>query len=150
MKKIIKILSIIIIFICIFIILIRLFIVDYKLVDGNSMLNTIKKGDVVIIDKINDNFNRYDIVAVKLDNYVVKRIIGLPGDKIECKGGKIYINDNIISENYVNGVTEDFQPLIIPNNEYFVLGDNRENSIDSRVYGTIKLNNIVGKIIKIL
>lgn len=111
------------------------------------MLNTLQEGDIVLFDKTKKYYSRYDIVVVIKDDYVIKRIIGLPGETIECKGGIVYINDESIKENYILGVTSDFEKIIIPDDEYYILGDNREKSVDSRLYGTVSIRDIKGILI---
>lgn len=144
MKKIFNVLINITIIISALIVITRLFFVDYKKVSGVSMLNTLQEGDIVLFNKTKKNYSRYDVVAVIKDDYVIKRIIGLPGETIECKGGIVYINDVPIKENYILGVTSDFEKIIIPDDEYYILGDNREKSVDSRLYGTISIRDIKG------
>ena len=77
-------------------------------------------------------------------NTLIKRVIGLPGETIEVRDGKIYINDKLIKESYGNGKTYDFGKLRIPDDEYFVMGDNREISADSRMFGTFTRSEIKG------
>ena len=144
MKKIFNVLINITIIISALIVITRLFFVDYKKVSGVSMLNTLQEGDIVLFNKTKKNYSRYDVVAVIKDDYVIKRIIGLPGETIECKGGIVYINDVPIKENYILGVTSDFEKIIIPDDEYYILGDNREKSVDSRLYCTISIRDIKG------
>lgn len=148
MKKILNFLIDIIIVISILIIVTRLYFIDYKKVSGVSMLNTLQDGDVILFNKTKKMYSRYDIVVVTKDDYVIKRIIGLPGETIECKKGVIYINNAPIEENYIIGITNDFEKIIIPTDEYFILGDNREKSVDSRLYGPISKKNIKGILIK--
>ncbi|MCX7710215.1 MAG: signal peptidase I [Clostridia bacterium] len=122
-----------------------------------------ERGDIVIINRDNDkkiiktfiantkefiqNFASRD----ELDrNRLVKRIIGIPGDCIEIKEGKVYINGEVYEEPYVQGITlpKDMKlPLTVPENQYFVLGDNRENSLDSRDIGMITKEHIEGKVV---
>lgn len=81
-------------------------------------------------------------------NRLIKRVIGVPGDKIDILEGKIYLNGQLYSESYVKGSTFPGTmqfPITIPEGEYFVLGDNRENSMDSREIGLININEIEGK-----
>jgi signal peptidase I len=88
-------------------------------------------------------------VALKApdDTELIKRVIGLPGETIEGRQGTVYINGGALAEPYlVPGViTRDFGPTVVPENELFVMGDNRDNSKDSRFIGTIPMKNIVGR-----
>ena len=75
----------------------------------------------------------------------VKRVIGLPGETIECKGGVVYIDGKPIEEPYVQGTTYDFAATV-PEGFYFVMGDNRQGSSDSRVFGPVPRQDIIGRV----
>ena len=117
-------------------------------VNGDSMYSTLKDKDIMILDKINYRFNqikRFDIVVVDADyELLIKRVIGLPGEKIEIKNNKLYINDKFVKQNFKYKETEDFV-YKIPKDDYFVMGDNRTNSLDSRYFGSFKRKKIIGK-----
>lgn len=129
----------------------------FAIVDGKSMENTLHDGDILIIStKIyNNNLPKYmDVVNIdcptKYDNYIVKRIIGLPGDTLEIINNKLYINDNLINEPYIKEQMENTYFTLttkIPNDQYFVMGDNRNISYDSRKFGFIDATEIQGKVI---
>ena len=106
------------------IILFKIFIFNFILVKGDSMNPKYKNNDLI------------------------KRIIGLPNDKIKVENGKLYINNKEYLENYINSYTAsyDFDEITLKDNEYFVMGDNRYNSYDSRNFGTITKNNIIGRV----
>ncbi|MDD6879498.1 MAG: signal peptidase I [bacterium] len=143
--------------IIIIVVLIRTFIVSPVRVVGPSMKDTLLNGDIMLLDKISYKFNdikRYDIVVIKYEGEsIIKRVIGIPGDKVECINNKLYINDEKIDEKYLatGTITSDFSvesisgKETIPDGYYLVLGDNRENSKDSRMIGLIKKSNIKGK-----
>lgn len=134
--------------IIIIVILIRSFVVTPIRVNGNSMYPNLKDKEIMILNKISKKVNglkRFDIVVLKDEDFLIKRVIGLPGETISCQNGDIFINGKKIDDKYGYGITNDFDPVTIPKNEYFVLGDNRENSKDSRYIGTIKNKNIKGK-----
>jgi len=128
---------------------IKTFVVAPIRVNGPSMEDTLYNGDIMILDEISYKFNkieRFDIVVVKYEKeYLIKRVIGLPGEKVEYKNNKLYINNKYVKEEFSHEVTDDFKSITIPNNKYFVLGDNRINSTDSRIIGFISKNNIRGK-----
>lgn len=131
------------------VILIRTFIATPIKVNGTSMNDTLSHGDTMILNKIDVKINeleRFDIVVIETgDTYLIKRIIGLPGETIEYKEGKLYINGKSIKDPYYkNENTKDFENIKIPKNHYFVMGDNRSDSIDSRIIGTINKENILG------
>ncbi len=143
-------------------IVIVLFLAVYVLglqrIVGSSMSPNLKNDDIVLLDKFSyrvKDIKRGDIVALYYadSQYFVKRVIGLPGEKVEFKDNKLYINDKVINESYLKDVkTEDFNLSeldcdIIPEDKYLVLGDNRENSQDSRdkKVGLIPKKNIIGK-----
>ena len=117
-----------------------------------SMEPTISSEDIMLIKRDVGEIKRGDIVSFKApyeDNkYFTKRIIGLPGDFIELKDGKVYIDGELLEENYTKGetwyLTED--NLVVPEGRYYVLGDNREHSSDSRYFGTIEKSDMVGKL----
>ncbi|MED2797581.1 signal peptidase I [Bacillus thuringiensis] len=154
--------------IVILILLLRHFMFTPVVVEGSSMMSTLQDGDRMVANKIGYKLNgleRFDISVFKHKdgtNYI-KRIIGLPGDYIEYKNDQLYINGKKYSEAYLESqkkdlereelLTDDFNiktlpstlSTIVPEGHYFVLGDNRRGSKDSRDIGFIPANNIIGK-----
>lgn len=132
----------------ILVVLVKKFVVSPIKVNGTSMMTTLHDGDIMILNIIGyrfDKINRFDIVVVDEGNeYLIKRVIGLPGEEIEYKDNKLYVNGKKIKENYGSQETEDFK-VKVKKNSYYVLGDNRTNSLDSRHFGAFKKNRIIGK-----
>lgn len=130
------------------------------LVDGSSMFPTLKDKDYLIVNKFMyklDEPEREDIIVAKsklLDENnknkkIVKRIIGLSNDHVVIKDGYVYVNDKKLEEEYLDDFyTMGNIDIIVPNDEIFVLGDNRSNSRDSRdsSIGTIEISDIIGKV----
>lgn len=134
------------------VVLFRTYIATPVRVDGDSMKDTLYNNDILILSKLHNSFERFDIVVVNYNNTkLVKRIIGMPGENISYKDNELYIN-NKKYEDIETSRTNDFalEELYalekIPDNYYFVMGDNRGNSLDSRDYrvGLIKKEDIVG------
>lgn len=154
MKKIIKELYPYVIIIIV-VILTRSFIITPVIVSGKSMLPNFNDGELLLVRKIDYNektIKRFDVVVIKKDKEeIIKRIIGIPGEHISYKNNKLYINDELISEDYSHLNTKDFNLeeicscSIIPEGKYLVLGDNRPISKDSRSIGLIDEEDIVGK-----
>lgn len=131
------------------VILIRTFIITPVRVDGDSMKNTLKNGDILLLYKLS-SIDRFDIIVLdeeKDNEKIIKRVIGLPGETVAIKKGKIYINDKVIDDDYAYGQTSDYNKVTLKDDEYFILGDNRLISKDSRYFGPIKDNEIKGKIV---
>lgn len=134
------------------IILVRLFIVTPVRVDGPSMNDTLHDGDILLLDKYDNKYERFEIVVFNYNGErLIKRVIGLPGEVISYKYNKLYINGNEIEDNYGLGYTENFELkdlnlTKIPDNEYLVMGDNRNDSLDSRYFGTISKDKILGSV----
>lgn len=131
------------------VVLIRTFIITPVRVDGDSMKNTLKNGDILLLYKLS-NIDRLDIIVLdeeKDNEKIIKRVIGLPGETVAIKKGKIYINDKVIDDEYAYGETSDYNKVTLRDDEYFILGDNRLISKDSRYFGPIKDNEIKGKIV---
>jgi signal peptidase I len=126
------------------------------------MYPTLHDGYVMLLDEIYykfDKLDRFDIVVIKYKDssgkseLIIKRVIGLPGDKIEYKDNILYVNDEAIEEKFLSDdvVTNDFNVSdlgyeVIPDDMYLVLGDNREDSLDSRDIGLITKKDILGKV----
>ncbi|KMY53597.1 signal peptidase I [Bacillus sp. FJAT-27231] len=139
--------------------IIRYFIIAPIVVDGESMMPTLNDGDWMIVNKLGEP-QRFDIVVFHAPEHkdYIKRVIGLPGDKVEYKDDKLYINGKYYKEPYLDEykeqepgpLTPDFtlQDITgeetVPKGEIFVLGDNRLYSKDSRHIGTIKIDEVVG------
>ena len=119
---------------------------NFMSISGNSMYPTLKDKQVVKVSKIKE-INRFDIViAKKHDNYlIVKRVIGLSNEKVEYKDNHLYINDKPVTEDFIDlysTKTENFV-YTLKDNEYFLLGDNREYSTDSREHGPFRKEEII-------
>lgn len=136
------------IIIIIVVIIIRTFIFTPVVVNGPSMMNTLHNGDVMILDKIGmklGGIKRFDIVVIQTGKTkIIKRVIGMPGETISYHDNKLYINGKEVSDNHSNEITYDFEEVKIPDGEYYVLGDNRTDSVDSRILGTIPKNEMLG------
>ena len=135
------------------VLLFREFLYSPIRVSGSSMVPTLKDGDIMILDKIGYRINgldRFDIVVVDYDGErIIKRVIGLPNDRVEYIDNKLYINGEYIEEDYARKDTNDFMlemigETIIPEGKYLVLGDNRPISKDSRIIGLIDEKDIKG------
>lgn len=130
------------------IIIIRIFFYSPIRVNGSSMYPTLQDKEFMILNKIGlqKGINRFDIVVVESNGkYIIKRVIGLPGESVMYSDNKLYINGKAIEDNYSKSETENFENVILKDNEYFVMGDNREVSKDSRVIGPVNIKNIKGK-----
>lgn len=128
------------------VVLIRTFLFTPIRVDGPSMNPTLKNGDIMILNKV-AKVDRFDIVVIKskrIDDVLIKRIIALPGETLEVNNGVIYINGKKIKDKYGYGKTSDVGKMKIPDGEYFVMGDNRTVSADSRLFGTFRKEEIKG------
>ena len=142
--------NLIFIIVIIAIILIRLFIVTPVRVSGTSMDPTLKNGDIMLLNKTaKKKIKRYDVVVISKKfkgEELIKRVIGIPGDTVESKDGKIYVNDKAIDDKFAHGITNNFDKISLSKekNEYFVLGDNREVSLDSRILGKVDGKYIKG------
>ena len=144
--------------IAIIVIIIFLYVVSLQQVIGPSMSPTLKDGDIAILNKIGHKFfdiKRNEVVSLDYADtkYLIKRVIGLPGEKIEFKNNTLYINDESYKESFLGDdvITKDFSIKDlgydkIPKDMYLVLGDNRSNSMDSREIGLIKKSDIKGKV----
>ncbi len=136
------------ILIIIIILIVKFFIITPIKVNGDSMNPTLKDGDIMILNRIDyklNGLNRFDIVVLKKDGeYLIKRVIGLPGEEIKYKNNKLYINGKYIKENYTRKVSVDIDE-VIPEGKYYVLGDNRLNSLDSEEFGPVSGSKILGK-----
>ncbi|CDF20613.1 signal peptidase IB [Clostridium sp. CAG:609] len=129
------------------IVVIRIFIATPVKVDGDSMYNTLNDNDIVLLSKLS-SIDRFDIIVLKENDNnatIIKRVIGMPGDKVKIRNNKIYINNKIIEDEYAYGETSDYDEITLGDDEYFVLGDNRLISKDSRYFGAIKKSDIKGK-----
>ncbi len=147
-------------FLVIFVLLpIRFFVVQPFVVVGTSMYPTFSNGDYLIIDEISYRFEkpqRGDVIVLRppvdLSEHYIKRIVGLPGETITVVGNKVTIVNKehpqgfVLSEPYVSSERDGTTSMTLGPNQYFVMGDNREVSSDSRVWGEEDGSEITGKV----
>jgi signal peptidase I len=160
-------------------VLVRAVVLNFK-VDGHSMDPSFDNGEMLLVNR-NAYFNfgesaltswipgvsddlylfhrpqRGDVIVFNPpiednDKPFIKRIIGLPGDTVETRGGFVYVNGVQLDEPYIdgkvskcNGNSVDCKPVTVPEGQIFVMGDNRTNSEDSRIFGTVPIGNVIGK-----
>lgn len=138
---------------------VRYFLIQPFIVKGASMEETYFDGEYLVIDEITSRFREYErgeVVVFRPPNdsseHYIKRIIGLPGETVEIKDGKImifndeYPNGTLLQEDYINDYTDGYVRVDLGLDEYYVLGDNRDHSLDSRKFGAIKAGSIVGRV----
>ena len=144
------------IIVIIVVLLLFVFVMGLQQVVGPSMNPTLEEGNIIVINKLIyrlKDVSRNDIVVISQDEkYMIKRVVGLPGESIEYKDNFVFVNGIKYKESFLdtNVKTDDFNIKdlgydIIPEDMYLVLGDNRENSLDSRSYGLISKKQIIGK-----
>ena len=121
-------------------------------IKGSAMQPTLNNGDKIFISTDVSDISRRDVISFlhpkNTDKWYIKRIIGLPNETVEIKNGKVFINGNAIDEPYIdekfNKKLASFDTIKVPEDNYFVLGDNRDNSSDSRFWGTVPKSLIKG------
>jgi len=122
-------------------------------VQGKSMEPTLKQGDRIFISRNVEQLERGDIVIYRFpkdeSKSFIHRIIGLPGEEVVIRGGKVYINRKYLEEPYVSPentmYSQSSEPFKVPEGSYYVIGDNRDQSNDSRSWGALPKRYIVGK-----
>lgn len=132
---------------------VRLFLVQPFYVEGASMEPNFYNKDYLVINEISYRFanpQRGDVVVFKSPDdgrvYFIKRVIGLPGEDLEIRAGHVFINSKELKETYIARFSSDeYAKITLKDNQYFVLGDNRTNSHDSRRFGAIGKERIIGK-----
>ena len=139
--------------------LVRTFLVQVFSIPSESMLPTLEKGDRVAVERLSDRFGeveRGDVVVFHRPptssiepsvHYLIKRVVGVPGDTLEARGGVVYVNGTPeVNPHLMPGaLTEDLPLQRVPLGSYFLMGDNRENSGDSRIFGPVKKDLVVGR-----
>lgn len=148
---------------------IRHFVAEARYIPSESMLPTLQVNDRLIIDKVSYKFSnpeRGDIIVFKAPpeagrctdplaevpqapkEAFIKRVVGLPGETVKVEGRQVFVNDELLQEQYINEPPEyPYGPVEVPENSYLVLGDNRNNSCDSSRWGYVPRDNIIGQAI---
>lgn len=121
-------------------------------VDNISMETTLMPGDLVVVNKLAYKFSPYhtgDVIVfhdpLNTSEDFIKRIIGTPGDIVSVHNGQVSVNGVILNENYINNIADYEGDWVVPNDSLFVLGDNRNESSDSHIWGFVPLYDVVGR-----
>lgn len=134
------------------------FVIGTSRVDGQSMVPTLKNNQVVAYLRLGDNYQKGDIVAIKMPSgeKYVKRVIATEGETIDIHDGSVYVDGEMIDEPFIQGITMPDAsrgaigleyPYVVEAGKYFVMGDNREHSTDSRKFGPVVNSSIRGKLL---
>jgi len=134
---------------------IRTFVAEARYIPSGSMLPTLQIDDRLVVEKLTYDFSQPDhgqiIVftppkATNIDQAFIKRVVGLPGDTVEVKDGKVLLNGKPLSEEYIlEPPNYTMPPRTVPAGSYFVMGDNRNNSYDSHMWGFLPRENVIGR-----
>ena len=136
------------------VVLVYLFAIQISVVRGHSMQPSLSDGDRLIIDRISYSVmdvSRFDVVVLRspIDEGVdyVKRVIGLPGDRVRLDDGHVFVNDEMVAESFAHVVDHSMMDEVsVPEGHYFLLGDNRPVSCDSREFGLVRQERLRGKV----
>lgn len=129
-------------------------VIGFSFVNGDSMEPTLQSGEVVMYLRLHQDYQRGDVVSVRIPSgeYYVKRIIALEGDLIDIRDGRVYLNETLLEEPYMKGETLEQPgavryPFRLQKGQIFVMGDNREISMDSRSFGVVGRGQMKGKLL---
>jgi signal peptidase I len=140
--------------------LIRAFVAEPRFIPSESMVPSLLVGDRIVVEKLSyhwHNPDHGDIIVFDppellqrygfgKDQVFIKRIVGIPGDTLEVKAGSVYLNGIALNEPYINAAPDYTMPQFqVPDDQYFVMGDNRNNSTDSHIWGFLPRQNIIGR-----
>lgn len=134
--------------------LINIFVGQATRVEGQSMEPNLHTDQRLVVEKVTYRFHgpqRFDVVVIRVpsqgDELLIKRVVGLPGETVEIKGGYVYINGQQLDEPFVTVETRPgrHEEVVVPPLHVFVMGDNRNHSNDSRSFGPVPIENIVGR-----
>jgi signal peptidase I len=134
--------------------LINVFVGQATRVEGKSMEPTLHTNQRLVVEKLSYHLHgpqRFDVVVIKVPSQggelLIKRVVGLPGETVEIHDGQVYINGKLLDEPFVGGDTRPGRqdPITVPPLHVYVLGDNRDHSNDSRSFGPVPIENIVGR-----
>lgn len=138
----------------ILVIIIKTYVFSPIKVRGNSMMPTLHNKDIMILNEIGYYLNgleRFDIVVVKTKNdLLIKRVIAFPGETVRFFENELYINGELVEQDFLHAITHNFElsevnEEVVPEGHYFVVGDNRGDSLDSRTIGSVSKDQIMGK-----
>ena len=128
--------------------------IGLSVVGGDSMYPTLKNGDIVLYSRIGSDYKRGDIISMRVPSgeYYVKRVIAGGGDVVDLRDGSVYVNGEKLDEEWAYGMTETetgavIYPYTVREGNVFVLGDNRQVSMDSRTFGEVNRRQIKGRIL---
>jgi signal peptidase I len=132
--------------------LINFFLAQGTYVHGQSMEPNLHSDQRLIVEKVSYRLHgprRGDIVVIRLEEYeipLIKRVVGMPGEAVEIRDNRLYIDGELLAEGYLPGMDQhNYGPVQIPVDHIFVMGDNRNASNDSRAFGAVHVNQIVGR-----
>lgn len=146
--------------------IVKLFVIQAFSIPSESMVSTLKVNDRVLVNKLSydaHDLNRGDVVVFDRPEGLpagpddpkdlIKRVIGLPGDTLMTRDGSVYVNDRRLEEPYLPEGTMSYdidRPVVVPEGQVFLMGDNRERSSDSRVFGTVDVDTVIGRAFMIM
>lgn len=129
----------------------KIYLIDFADVSGQSMYPTFHSGDTCLELKSNYTIDRFDVIVVKTESKrLIKRVIGMPNDIVQIIDGKVLINGESLQDDLDIRIEKAgcaAEPITLAENEYFVIGDNRNDSLDSRDYGAFQKSEVCGKIV---
>jgi signal peptidase I len=148
-------------------VVVRAFFLQTFYVPSTSMYPTLKPGDRIVVEKVTKSIQPGDIIVFSRPPAedcggppvpdLVKRVIGLPGDTVEVHNNKVYLDGKVLPEPWLPATTDEsdpytanYGPFTVPAGDYFVMGDNRTRSCDSRMWGPVKASSVVGKVVMII
>lgn len=137
--------------------LVRLFVLQPFYIPSGSMEPTLKINDRIVVETVSEHFRDVRVGSIVVfhaprsidpagEEFLVKRVVAVAGDKLSAHDGQLYLNDALLEELYLQSSvrTDDFPEILIPDGMFFAMGDNRGNSQDSRFFGAVPQNSIIG------